>query len=119
MMVERLVFFFQAEDGIRDLYVTGVQTCALPILVITSTTLADAFAAEVSMLVIVACANGLRTIARCRIPGSEMLSVHRVRPVISRWSSLRRRSRPISGVGVAGASWTVVMRSPPRWWLRP
>src|SRR2546421_6828183 len=25
-------FFFQAEDGIRDLIVTGVQTCALPIL---------------------------------------------------------------------------------------
>src|SRR5205085_6061395 len=26
-------FFFQAEDGIRDLTVTGVQTCALPISV--------------------------------------------------------------------------------------
>src|SRR2546421_1465533 len=26
-----LLFFFQAEDGIRDLIVTGVQTCALPI----------------------------------------------------------------------------------------
>src|SRR5579871_7028776 len=26
-----VVFFFRAEDGIRDLYVTGVQTCALPI----------------------------------------------------------------------------------------
>src|SRR5690606_39972084 len=26
------VFFFQAEDGIRDFHVTGVQTCALPIL---------------------------------------------------------------------------------------
>src|SRR5947209_16465016 len=26
-----LVFFFQAEDGIRDIGVTGVQTCALPI----------------------------------------------------------------------------------------
>ena len=25
------VFFFQAEDGIRDRLVTGVQTCALPI----------------------------------------------------------------------------------------
>src|SRR6266576_4641857 len=25
------IFFFQAEDGIRVLYVTGVQTCALPI----------------------------------------------------------------------------------------
>src|SRR2546430_7763433 len=28
---EREVFFFQAEEGIRDLTVTGVQTCALPI----------------------------------------------------------------------------------------
>src|SRR6266436_2464832 len=27
----RLFFFFQAEDGIRDVAVTGVQTCALPI----------------------------------------------------------------------------------------
>src|SRR3712207_5445477 len=27
-----LFFFFQAEDGIRDIGVTGVQTCALPIL---------------------------------------------------------------------------------------
>src|SRR2546430_8829365 len=27
----RCFFFFQAEDGIRDLTVTGVQTCALPI----------------------------------------------------------------------------------------
>src|SRR6266581_7554735 len=26
-----LIFFFQAEDGIRDGRVTGVQTCALPI----------------------------------------------------------------------------------------
>src|SRR2546422_9537844 len=29
--VSTLVFFFQAEDGIRDVAVTGVQTCALPI----------------------------------------------------------------------------------------
>src|SRR5690606_39507905 len=36
----RLVpFFFQAEDGIRDFHVTGVQTCALPILDRASTTL--------------------------------------------------------------------------------
>src|SRR5687768_18224268 len=27
-------FFFQAEDGIRDVAVTGVQTCALPIFVV-------------------------------------------------------------------------------------
>ena len=29
--VSQFVFFFQAEDGIRDVAVTGVQTCALPI----------------------------------------------------------------------------------------
>src|SRR5256885_5647684 len=28
-----LFFFFQAEDGIRDYKVTGVQTCALPIFI--------------------------------------------------------------------------------------
>src|SRR5690349_24377646 len=30
-MYQNPLFFFQAEDGIRVLYVTGVQTCALPI----------------------------------------------------------------------------------------
>src|SRR5690606_40951537 len=38
-------FFFQAEDGIRDFHVTGVQTCALPI------------------------SEGLVPAARCDIPG--------------------------------------------------
>src|SRR5690606_12826652 len=31
-LVGGMFFFFQAEDGIRDFHVTGVQTCALPIL---------------------------------------------------------------------------------------
>mgnify|MGYP000420911109 CR=1 FL=1 len=31
--ISSLIFFFQAEDGIRDRNVTGVQTCALPISV--------------------------------------------------------------------------------------
>src|SRR5205085_5768386 len=31
VLFELFFFFFQAEDGIRDLTVTGVQTCALPI----------------------------------------------------------------------------------------
>src|SRR5256886_15286565 len=34
MCVLSVFFFFQAEDGIRDLTVTGVQTCALPILLV-------------------------------------------------------------------------------------
>src|SRR5690606_40888978 len=32
LAVNLVLFFFQAEDGIRDFHVTGVQTCALPIL---------------------------------------------------------------------------------------
>src|SRR5690606_34795338 len=51
-------FFFQAEDGIRDFHVTGVQTCALPILRkrLTSPTVAreltvdDTLLAELSAL---------------------------------------------------------------------
>src|SRR5436309_4389273 len=31
MSLEHHYFFFQAEDGIRDFHVTGVQTCVLPI----------------------------------------------------------------------------------------
>src|SRR2546427_11050896 len=31
LFLDCFFFFFQAEDGIRDLTVTGVQTCALPI----------------------------------------------------------------------------------------
>src|SRR6266511_2896785 len=30
-LLSLFIFFFQAEDGIRDFHVTGVQTCALPI----------------------------------------------------------------------------------------
>src|SRR2546430_8754084 len=37
-----IFFFFQAEDGIRDLTVTGVQTCALPISTLPCATLRSA-----------------------------------------------------------------------------
>src|SRR6266496_6181128 len=50
-------FFFQAEDGIRDLYVTGVQTCALPILRPTRTEL-----------------DGLEILSRVR-PGAPILGL--------------------------------------------
>src|SRR5690606_39802723 len=38
----QLVFIFQAEDGIRDFHVTGVQTCALPIFQLVGDALAKA-----------------------------------------------------------------------------
>src|SRR3989454_9752882 len=37
-----LFFFFQAEDGIRDYKVTGVQTCALPIVLLAELALSTA-----------------------------------------------------------------------------
>src|SRR5699024_11235457 len=45
-------YFFQAEDGIRDRNVTGVQTCALPILVPDSTYCAATSGRERFMMVL-------------------------------------------------------------------
>src|SRR5687767_16037307 len=42
------IFFFQAEDGIRDKLVTGVQTCALPISLATAA--ADTAGSEIGQL---------------------------------------------------------------------
>src|SRR5216684_7960393 len=48
-------FFFQAEDGIRDVAVTGVQTCALPISGVVD--------------------SGLAVLTlRCRIPPSSLIA---------------------------------------------
>src|SRR3712207_7424371 len=47
MVVKDLFFFFfQAEDGIRDIGVTGVQTCALPISGATRTEFFDVVGTE-------------------------------------------------------------------------
>src|SRR5947209_18207594 len=46
-----VIFFFQAEDGIRDIGVTGVQTCALPI----SRNIRAARASEIENTVYVSC----------------------------------------------------------------
>ncbi len=63
--------------------------------------------------VIRACAYGLRRNAMCSMPGSLMLSVQLVWPVMSRSSSLRRRPRPISRAGASVVSVCAGMRSPP------
>src|SRR5690606_39314779 len=55
-------FFFQAEDGIRDFHVTGVQTCALPILII------DFGARPVASLIAVATALLTQAVG-CRLSG--------------------------------------------------
>src|SRR6266511_4559194 len=42
-----MFFFFQAEDGIRDFHVTGVQTCALPIYVPALTPVFESVVTEI------------------------------------------------------------------------
>src|SRR6266540_2199879 len=69
-------------------------------------TFGAASAPETSIRLIWACACGLRRIARCSITGRVTLSVHRVRPVSSRASSLRSRARPTSPAQVSGKALT-------------
>src|SRR5690554_7520441 len=64
MFVFFFFFFFQAEDGIRDADVTGVQTCALPIstdmlVLMARTGDADSGAKGISTFVIPANAEGV------------------------------------------------------------
>src|SRR2546430_8210302 len=57
-VVRFIFFFFQAEDGIRDLTVTGVQTCALPISFDEFTSGDFEFDANVGAVAITAAATG-------------------------------------------------------------
>src|SRR5690625_5778088 len=46
-------FFFQAEDGIRDGHVTGVQTCALPILVSALDSTGEVYLENLALILII------------------------------------------------------------------
>src|SRR2546429_2561197 len=55
-----LFFFFQAEDGIRDVAVTGVQTCALPICSAAPTTTTSSRKRSRELVVVVGAAERRR-----------------------------------------------------------
>src|SRR5438034_11444594 len=76
------IFFFQAEDGIRDHCVTGVQTCALPISLayILGTTKDGVRPVEVE--------SGLEHDAVRRLPGADLV----IRPPDERARPLPARS---------------------------
>src|SRR5699024_11703643 len=61
------VFFFQAEDGIRDRNVTGVQTCALPILKRHPVGCLLALACVLLVLVMQSCSSSLVTLGNSTI----------------------------------------------------
>src|SRR3989454_2504459 len=69
------VFFFQAEDGIRDYKVTGVQTCALPISTLASGCWVEASTTFPVTLPVVCCAlNGTAQNRRSEEHTSELQS---------------------------------------------
>src|SRR2546429_7054040 len=63
-----LFFFFQAEDGIRDVAVTGVQTCALPISQIFAESFQ--FPPAISFQIF----SGVSGMSMCRTPSGESAS---------------------------------------------
>src|SRR2546430_6318351 len=86
-----VIFFFQAEDGIRDLTVTGVQTCALPI---SASRLVSASSRTTESR------SGLSSSARARATRSITLA-GRNAPASSWASIVRRPSNSTPGRGVA------------------
>src|SRR3712207_9371656 len=85
-LVGRCVFFFQAEDGIRDIGVTGVQTCALPISRLSVTTYSTS-SAVVSVPIGTAC----------------VLPYHEVRLAVKRQRG--KVLREVAGGGKGGEGW--------------
>src|SRR2546430_17600333 len=65
-----MFFFFQAEDGIRDLTVTGVQTCALPICDAAMNGVAITTSREVAKL-----AHTSRGMRKKLIPGARIVMI--------------------------------------------
>src|SRR5256885_3373990 len=64
-------FFFQAEDGIRDYKVTGVQTCALPISDFGSSSIGCAPSRIVAPIPFTACCSGSKSTTGCGVFGSN------------------------------------------------
>src|SRR6266567_732863 len=99
MLLYFFFFFFQAEDGIRDLTVTGVQTCALPILCVSSLRLLRF--GHVSHRGQVRC-NG----CYCQPEGGYVAVAHGFMPAVSLASSAfsRSRTRRIAAISLSSRS---------------
>src|SRR2546427_5018347 len=80
-----LFFFFQAEDGIRDLTVTGVQTCALPICC--------PIRVFVYPLHPNACAEGVPAFGEAQVIGQAVVFIDTEKGVVARHRRDGRRDR--------------------------
>src|SRR5206468_10426928 len=85
-----LVFFFQAEDGIRILIVTGVQTCALPISFAHAAEVPENETSVVPPLKIKDVAEGFAQIAEASGKGSREQKYTRLRELVEMASTHER-----------------------------
>src|SRR5437016_11376212 len=84
-----MFFFFQAEDGIRDWSVTGVQTCALPILGSSGPVITGADEVVIaSWLTTLPCGSNFFSIVRLRPSESKPSEA---KPIGFIWRSEERR----------------------------
>src|SRR2546430_13144452 len=80
-------FFFQAEDGIRDLTVTGVQTCALPICNISPNNTTSGLRLPPQSKHTGTLLSNLNSLTSCRDPHAKRSEERRVgKECRSRWS---------------------------------
>src|SRR3712207_1889822 len=105
-----VVFFFQAEDGIRDIGVTGVQTCALPIFAACRTPVVTAVGHETDTTLVDHAAD-----VRAATPTD---AAHRIVPEIGEQrrlvEALRSRARHVVTARVEQAErWLESMRTRP------
>src|SRR5438270_10110590 len=105
LVLSRFIFFFQAEDGIRDLTVTGVQTCALPISPPASAWPRRPSTADRSM----ACAARPRPAASRPMPAyRDMVRCNSARSATAAAGTgcgSRSEERRVGEGGAAGGSW--------------
>src|SRR3712207_4924799 len=98
------VFFFQAEDGIRDIGVTGVQTCALPVAASSAPTYVPAILNWGGALIE-------------RLPSTYFLWF--ALPLLPwvRWHGWRRPDRPVTSAVVVAAVFGALTLGPSNLWL--
>src|SRR5688500_20055925 len=71
----RCFFFFQAEDGIRDYKVTGVQTCALPICFVTHATVLATIPSSAAGLSVLTIDDKRRAAVQLTLGANEVFDV--------------------------------------------
>src|SRR6478752_7865305 len=102
-----LGFFFQAEDGIRDVAVTGVQTCALPISALQP---GDPQRIGPYVLLGRLGSGGMGRVFLARSPGGRMVAVKVIRANLAEDAGFRARfAREVSAARKVGGLFTAAV----------